>query len=43
MGKEVPESMMFADDVVLCEGNENDDSISRIVEKSAGREGNESQ
>ena len=42
--KEVPESMMFADDVVLCGGNEVDMiEYLRGIEKSAGRERNESQ
>ena len=37
--KEVPEAMMCADDMVLCGGLY--DGISEIMEKSAGREGNE--
>ena len=37
--KVVPEAMMFADDMVLCGGLY--DEISEIMEKCAGREGNE--
>ena len=40
--KEVPESMMFADDIVLCGGREVDnDRVSGYVEKISGRERNE--
>ena len=43
MEKEVSGSIIFADDVVLCGGNAIDMTASRILAKSAGRKGNESQ
>ena len=40
--KSVPESMMFADGVVLCVGNEVDVTQYLVMEENVEREGNES-
>ena len=41
--KEAPESMLFADDIVLCGDKDVDMTVPGVVEESLGREGNAGQ